>query len=229
MTLENLTIGYKNPLIKNINLTLHSAALTCLVGINGVGKSTLLRTIAGIQKPISGTAYINNVDIHTETHAQLARQVSIVFTDPIPDQLITIAELVATGRMPHTGFLGKLSEKDKNITDSAMQLLNINDIAHRKISEVSDGQRQRALIARAIAQQTPIIILDEPTAFLDFKARIQVMSLLQNLAHADGKTILTSTHEIDLATRFADYLWVATNNEIISGNVHECSNLLQSL
>ena len=192
-----------------MNLTLHKAALTCLIGINGIGKTTLLRTMAGLQRPLSGAVFVSNTDIANMPPPQLARQVSIVLTDTITDRLMTVSELVATGRMPYTGIFGRLSDGDRKIVEDAMERLNITALADRRIHHASDGQRQRALLARAVAQQTPIMILDEPTAFLDYRSRAEAMELLRDFAHADGKSVLASTHEIDIAERMADYIWTA--------------------
>lgn len=229
MTTHDLAIGYNRPLVEHINLTLHKGSATCLVGVNGAGKSTLLRTLAGLQKPLSGRVEVDGDDVGSMSAAQLSRVVSVVLTDRIADTLITIKELVSMGRMPYTGFMGRLSDEDQTIVDQSIAQLNLQNIAECRLHEISDGQRQRALIARAIAQQTPIVILDEPTAFLDFRSRAEVMQMLKNLARNDGKSILLSTHELDLAARFADYVWILDNEKIVCGKASECAEMLERL
>jgi iron complex transport system ATP-binding protein len=149
------------------------------------------------------------------TRQRLSQLVSVVLTDPLTDSLMTVGELVASGRMPYTGFLGGLSDSDRAIVDAAMERLDVLQLAGRHLSQISDGQRQRALIARAIAQQTPVLMLDEPTAFLDFRSRAQVMQLLRDLAHKEGKSVLCSTHELDLAGRFGDVFWTVDGGGVV--------------
>jgi iron complex transport system ATP-binding protein len=172
--------------------------------------------LAGLQRPLSGVVEIDGNAISTLSPAQISRLVSVVLTDKVADSLITVYELVAMGRMPYTGFLGRLSDNDQKIVADAITRLGIDNISDCRLQEISDGQRQRAFIARALAQQTPIIILDEPTAFLDFRSRAEVMELLQHLAHDDGKSVLLSTHELDLAERFGDWYWVMEEGRIMS-------------
>ena len=219
ITSENLSVGYGSPILQHINLTLRSGSLTCLVGVNGSGKSTLIRTLAGLQKPLGGVVCYDGVNIANFAPQRLAQLVSVVLTDPVPDSLMTVRELVAAGRMPHTGFLGVLADNDKMIVEKAISRLQIAGIANRPLHKISDGQRQRALIARAIAQETPVILLDEPTAFLDFRARAEVMQLLCDLAHTEGKAVLCSTHELDLAERHGDGFWI-----VDGGEVRECGS-----
>ena len=215
MLTHDLAIGYAKPLISNINLTLQKRSMTCLVGANGTGKTTFLRTLAGLQRPLSGVVEVDGKAISTLSPAQISRLVSVVLTDKVADSLITVNELVAMGRMPYTGFLGRLSDDDQKIVADSIARLGIDNISDCRLQEISDGQRQRAFIARALAQQTRIIILDEPTAFLDFRSRAEVMGLLQHLAHDDGKSVLLSTHELDLAERFGDWYWVMEEGRIM--------------
>ena len=224
ITAENLSAGYVSPILQHINLTLRSGSLTCLVGVNGSGKSTLIRTLAGLQKPLGGVVYFDGADIAGLAPKKLAQLVSVVLTDPVLDSLMTVRELVAAGRMPHTGFLGGLADNDKSIVENAMSRLQIAGIADRPLHKISDGQRQRALIARAIAQETPVIWLDEPTAFLDFRSRAEVMQLLRDMAHDEGKAVLCSTHELDLAQRYGDWFWIVDD-----GGVGECESMEQFL
>lgn len=215
ITTDNLSVGYGSPILENVNLALGSGCLTCLVGVNGSGKSTLIRTLAGLQKPLSGFVCCEGERIDQMTRQRLSQLVSVVLTDPLTDSLMTVGELVASGRMPYTGFLGGLSDSDRAIVDAAMERLDVSQLAGRHLSQISDGQRQRALIARAIAQQTPVLMLDEPTAFLDFRSRAQVMQLLRDLAHKEGKSVLCSTHELDLAGRFGDVFWTVDGGGVV--------------
>ena len=215
MLTHDLAIGYAKPLISNINLTLQKRSMTCLVGANGTGKTTFLRTLAGLQRPLSGVVEVDGKAISTLSPAQISRLVSVVLTDKVADSLITVNELVAMGRMPYTGFLGRLSDDDQKIVADSIARLGIDNISDCRLQEISDGQRQRAFIARALAQQTPIIILDEPTAFLDFRSRAEAMELLQNFAHNGGKSVLLSTHELDLAEKFGDWYWVMEEGRIM--------------
>ena len=224
MLTHDLAIGYAKPLISNINLTLQKRSMTCLVGANGTGKTTFLRTLAGLQRPLSGVVEVDGKAISTLSPAQISRLVSVVLTDKVADSLITVNELVAMGRMPYTGFLGRLSDDDQKIVADSIARLGIDNISDCRLQEISDGQRQRAFIARALAQQTRIIILDEPTAFLDFRSRAEVMELLRNLAHNDGKSVLLSTHELDLAEKFGDWYWVMEE-----GRIEENQNLIPML
>ena len=225
MLTHDLAIGYAKPLISNINLTLQKRSMTCLVGANGTGKTTFLRTLAGLQRPLSGVVEVDGKAISTLSPAQISRLVSVVLTDKVADSLITVNELVAMGRMPYTGFLGRLSDDDQKIVADSIARLGIDNISDCRLQEISDGQRQRAFIARAFAQQTPIIILDEPTAFLDYRSRAEVMELLQNLAHNDGKSVLLSTHELDLAKRFGDSFWVMEEGKVENGQIQNDINL----
>ena len=196
-----------------------SGRLTGLLGANGVGKSTLLRTLSGFQTTLSGEIRIARQgkeadgtvqfdEIRRLTKKELARRISVVLTGKSDVQNITAAELVGLGRSPYTGFWGNLTAEDRRIVNEAMQLVGISMLADRMIQTLSDGERQKVMIAKALAQQTPIILLDEPTAFLDFPSKVDVMQLLRKLARERDKTILLSTHDLELALQTADTLWV---------------------
>ena len=206
--LESLTIGYrrgrKTTLVaEKISATLENGRLTCLLGRNGTGKSTLLRTLAGLQKPLDG-------QISPEFHENCA----IVLTEQPDLQNFTVEEVVGLGRTPHTNFWGTLREEDRAIVRHAMQQVGIAHFATADIASLSDGERQKVMIAKALAQQTGVILLDEPTAFLDFVRRREVFLLLQRLAHEQGKAILLSTHEIALADTFADTIWLFDEGQL---------------
>jgi iron complex transport system ATP-binding protein len=219
LTTSNLGIGYSskketNVIAENVNLTLQKGKLITLVGVNGVGKSTLLRTITGIQKPLSGAVLLNNQDIQTLDTLTLAKNLSLVLTEKLPPSNLTVFELVALGRQPYTNWLGKLSENDLRIVDNVMQLTQTTDLAEKKHFEISDGQLQRVMIARALAQDTSIIILDEPTTHLDLLHKVSVFKLLKKLSQETNKCILFSTHDIDLAIQLSDEMIVMTKEKV---------------
>lgn len=206
--LESLTIGYRRGrkttmVAEKLSATLEKGRLTSLLGRNGTGKSTLLRTLAGLQKPLDG-------QISPEFHENCA----IVLTEQPDLQNFTVEEVVGLGRTPHTNFWGTLREEDCAIVRHAMQQVGIAHFATADIASLSDGERQKVMIAKALAQQTGVILLDEPTAFLDFVSRREVFLLLQRLAHEQGKAILLSTHEIALADTFADTIWLLDEGQL---------------
>ncbi len=222
--LENLVIGYgqrgksRKTLGKPFTLTIENRELTCLVGANGVGKSTLLRTIAGLQPPLSGTVTINGETIGSLSPDRRAKTVSIVLTRQPDNASLTVSEVVALGRMPYTNFWGTLTEEDHRHVEEAMRLTGVLHLAQKKLAHLSDGERQKVMIARAIAQQTPVILLDEPTAFLDYPSKQSVFNLLASLAHDNHKTILLTTHDLELASRYADRLCLFTPDTFCIGN-----------
>jgi len=210
---EDLSIGYKNGkalkvVAADINLKLYEGELIGLVGANGIGKSTLLRTLSRVQPHLHGSIYLAKTNLQEYTPIQLATQLSVVFTDSIASKNLTVQELVALGRQPYTNWIGKLSEEDTQKVKLAIELTNIKDIVQKKCFELSDGQLQKALIARAIAQDTPFIMLDEPTTHLDVYHKAYILKLLKRLAFETKKTILFSTHEIDFAIQLCDKMIV---------------------
>lgn len=213
ITLKNLVVGYPDgrhtrQLNHAANEEAHDGMLTCLIGANGAGKSTLLRTIAGFQLPLEGTVLLGGDDVRALSPRQRAERMAVVLTDRPDVMCTTVWEMVATGRAPFTGFWGRLSGKDRNIVTRSLRLVGIEWMADRTVASLSDGERQKVMIAKALAQQTPIILLDEPTAFLDYPSRVEVMQLLLNIAHEEHKTVLLSTHDLDLALHTADRLWL---------------------
>lgn len=201
----NLSIGYATRIVASgINMELEAGKLLCLIGENGVGKSTLLRTLAGFQKPISGELLIDGVQLQDIPKRELAKKIAVVLTDKLDVLNTTVYELVAMGRMPYTGFFGRLSEADKAIVEDSLKITGVEP--SRKVSNLSDGERQKVMIARALAQQTPYIFLDEPTAFLDYPSKVRTMEMLKKLAHDYNKTILLSTHDLEIALDIADRL-----------------------
>lgn len=213
ITLKNLVVGYPDgrhtrQLNHAANEEAHDGMLTCLIGANGAGKSTLLRTIAGFQLPLEGTVLLGGDDVRALSPRQRAERMAVVLTDRPDVMCTTVWEMVATGRAPFTGFWGRLSGKDRNIVTRSLRLVGIEWMADRTVASLSDGERQKVMIAKALAQQTPVILLDEPTAFLDYPSRVEVMQLLLNIAHKEHKTVLLSTHDLDLALQTADRLWL---------------------
>lgn len=203
LSLKQLVIGYNNsaPIVKAIDAELSVGEFCCLVGRNGTGKSTLLRTVADIQSPLSGKV-------------ERAGKVSIVLTQ-VPDlQNTTVRQMVAYGRLAETGWLGKLRAEDYAAADEAICMTGIEELSMRLFSTLSDGEKQKTMIARALAQQSPLLLLDEPSAFLDYPSRVQLMQLLQLLAHDQRKAILLSTHDIELACQYADTLWIIREGEL---------------
>jgi len=214
LTTNELQIGYRHQqngeqvLHRHINVALKQGEFVCLLGPNGAGKSTLLKSISGFLKPIQGDVIINNTSLANITKRQLARLVSVVFTEKIAVPDMTVRELVALGRSPYTGFFGRLTASDIRKTNEAIADTGISHLANRTIINLSDGELQKAMIAKALVQDTPIILLDEPTAFLDLPSRIEIMNLLRELAINKQKAILLSTHDLDLALRMADKIWL---------------------
>lgn len=220
LTTSNLSIGYKtkketNIIAKNLNLNLQQGKLIALIGGNGIGKSTLLRTLTGIQKPISGTVFLNEKDIQLFDSNELAQNLSLVLTERLPQSNLTVFELIALGRQPYTNWIGKLSDDDFQKIKQAIQLTQIEHLSDKKHYEISDGQLQKVLVARALAQDTPLIILDEPTTHLDLLHKVSMFKLLKKLASETNKCILFSTHDIDLAIQLSDEMIVMSEEFII--------------
>ncbi|WNH07868.1 ABC transporter ATP-binding protein [Thalassobellus suaedae] len=216
----DLSIGYsskkgKTLVSSNINIELHQGGLIGLIGGNGIGKSTLLRTLTKVQNPLEGAIFINNKDISKYASLDLAKAMSLVLTEPIASKNLSVLELVALGRQPYTNWVGNLSKKDKTAIYKALQQTNIEGLKDKKCYELSDGQLQKALIARALAQDTDLIILDEPTTHLDMYHKAYILKLLKELAQETGKTILFSSHEIDLAIQLCDTLIVMNKDEVV--------------
>lgn len=211
--IRNLSIGYtskKNTKVvaEQINSTIFSGELTCLLGANGVGKSTLMRTLTAFQPKLSGEIYIQNKEIADYTEKQLATLVSVVLTDKMEINNMTARQLIGLGRSPYTGFWGTLNNDDLMIVDNAIALVKIENLAERMVHTLSDGERQKVMIAKALVQETPIILLDEPTAFLDFPSKVEIMQLLHKLSRKTNKTIFLSTHDLELALQIADKIWL---------------------
>ena len=210
VSLSNVSIGYGSSkrVASNLNATLSRGSLTCLLGANGTGKSTLIRTICALQPMLEGSIELDGVEVSHLTAQQLSKRLSIVLTDRLDVANATVEELVSYGRSPYTGFLGRLSDHDKKMVDYSLKCCQIGHKRKELLANLSDGERQKAVIAKAMAQDTPLIVLDEPTAFLDLPTRVEIMQLLRELATSFNKAILMSTHDMELALQMSDKLWI---------------------
>lgn len=236
ITLRNLSVGYQHPrrtpttVLAQLNATLHAGQLTCLVGANGIGKSTLLRTLAAFQPPISGQMrYYSDeqaapINLATLSQARLARLASVVLTAKPSVENLSVEQIVALGRSPYTNIWGTLRAEDHRMVEWAMDVVGITGLRHRLVQTLSDGERQKMMIAKALAQDTPVILLDEPTAFLDYKSKVEVLDLLARLAHETNKMVLLSTHDLEQAVHAADALWVVAKQQLGDGT-QLCSRL----
>ncbi|MFF9641189.1 ABC transporter ATP-binding protein [Kitasatospora aureofaciens] len=217
LQLTGLTVGYHRrtrlrhqpiPVLAELNATARPGELTMLLGPNGTGKSTLLRTLCGLQTALAGRITVGGRDVARTRGPELARTLAAVLTDRIDPGMLTVRELVALGRHPHTGPTGHLAPHDQDAVARALRNVGAEDLAGRRVTELSDGQSQRVLVARALAQGAAVVVLDEPTAFLDVPSRVALTVLLRDLARRGGRTVLASTHDLELALRVADQLWL---------------------
>lgn len=207
--LSDVTTGYRGkPVTRDINAYLQAGELTCLLGPNGAGKSTLLKTLSAFIPPLTGEITIEGVNIRKISASMLARSIAVVLTRRPATMNMTVEELVSIGRSPYTSFFGGLHENDREVVDKSIRLVGIDDLRTRNVNTLSDGERQKALIAKALAQQTRIIFLDEPTAFLDYPSKVEIMQLLYTIAREENKTVFMSTHDLELALQIADKIWL---------------------
>jgi len=212
-----------------LNGCIESGELTCLLGQNGIGKSTLLRTLSAFQPALAGDIYLSvnsqcNSQLSILNSQLLSRVIGVVLTEKPDVRNMTVGELVALGRAPYTGFWGRLGEDDRRIVAEAIRLVGIEPLAARMVDTLSDGERQKVMIAKALAQQTPVIYLDEPTAFLDFPSKVEMMQLLRRLAHEEQKTIFLSTHDVELSLQLADRLWLLEPGRLHVGTPRELAD-----
>lgn len=223
---QDLTIGFKarsrhqSPTVvaSDINVALNSGDIICLLGPNGSGKSTLIRTLTGLHQPLDGSIELTGKRLDHYSNKEIATKISTVLTDRLTIGNLSVYELVAFGRSPYTGWFGSLSQEDENVVEWAIESTGIEEFVDRDVLRLSDGERQKVMIARALAQNTSAILLDEPTAHLDLPNRVEIVRLLRNLAHDTQKGILLSTHELDLALKAADTLWLINNEgEVVTG------------
>jgi len=210
ITTNNLTIGYENHVVqRDVSFSLFAGEMVCMLGPNGCGKSTLLRTLAGLQPALNGSFKVVEFQRFNVQSA-----IALVLTERLSLDNTTVHDVVAMGRYPYTSFLGGLSANDEQVIAQSLSAVGLEGTEHTYFNAHSDGEKQRALIAKAIAQETPIILLDEPTAHLDLPNRIRILQLLRRLAHEQGKTILISTHELDLAIQLSDRILLLSENGV---------------
>jgi iron complex transport system ATP-binding protein len=225
--LEHLDIGYRDKksvktVATDINAAIRQGELTCLLGANGVGKSTLLRTLAAFQPKLSGNIFIEGRELSSYSDRERSRLIGIVLTEKPSVQNMTVTELVALGRSPYTDFWGRMTDDDHRIVKESLALVGISHLEERLVDTLSDGERQKAMIAKALAQQTPVIFLDEPTAFLDFPSKVETMLLLRRISREAGKTVFLSTHDLELALQTADTVWLMDRQQGVAiGTSHE--------
>jgi len=234
LSLHELSIGYdaKKVVVQNINVNFVSANLVGLIANNGVGKSTLLKTLAGSLTPIAGKIMLDGKDILTISHIELAKKIAIVLTEKPSLGGFTVYDLVALGRFPHTNLFGSLSEQDKAAIASSISLCGIEKLQEKKCTELSDGEFQKAMIARALAQQTDVLLLDEPTAFLDYSSKRKLFILLKDIAEKENKIVLVSSHDIEILTEFAHAVYLIqdkTKHQLISSAEFKKTPLAQLL
>lgn len=219
LTAESLCTGYqsKNPVSQGLSLALHAGELVCLLGPNGAGKSTLLRTLAGMQAPLSGEVRLLGDRLHRLPPKVLARRLSLVLSEPLQVGLLSAYEVVALGRQPYTNWWGNLSARDDRVVRWALEAVGAFAWSDRPVETLSDGERQRVAIARALAQEPSLLLLDEPTAHLDIPGRVEVLQLLRRLARETGRAIAISTHDLELALRGADRIWLLSEGKLQAG------------
>ena len=213
ITATDLCIGYRThkgekKVHEHLSFGLYPGELTSLLGANGAGKSTLLRTLSAFQPKLGGEIRIQGKEIESYTDKQLSRVISVVLTEKCDIRNMSVTELIGLGRSPYTGFWGTLTKEDRQVVERAVALVGIPHLAHRMVHTLSDGERQKVMIAKALAQETPVIYLDEPTAFLDFPSKVEMMQLLHHLSRQTDKTIFLSTHDLELALQIADKIWL---------------------
>lgn len=237
---KDLTVGYHGkPLIKNISFSIEKGEIVTLIGPNGSGKSTILKTITKQLAKIHGTVWIGNNELEKFSYKDLSKKMAVVLTERIKPELMTCRDVVASGRYPYTNRLGVLSLEDEEMINRSMEQVNVLDLSQRSYDAVSDGQKQRILLARAICQQPEIIILDEPTSFLDIRHKVELLGILRKMAKENGTTVIMSLHEIDLAEKVSDKILCVkgdrishfgTPEEIFKDtHVHELYNIQESI
>lgn len=223
--LTSLTTGYVSgrhrvEVTRNLNSCLYPGAIVSLLGPNGAGKSTLLRTLAGFEKPLDGTISFLGKPLNSYSPRALARTLSVVLTERTNPENMNVETLVSLGRAPYTDFWGRLTDNDRKAVTEALSLTGIESLRHRTLPTLSDGERQKVMIAKAIAQQTPVIILDEPTAFLDYPSKVEIMLMLTSLSHKLNKTIFLSTHDLELALQLSDAIWLIDRELGVTTGTH---------
>jgi iron complex transport system ATP-binding protein len=222
MSFDSLKIGYvsgnnENIILPPLNARAYRGELIAVIGRNGIGKSTLLRTIAGLQKPLGGEIFYNGDNIKNYSRIDLAQRVGYISTEIVKVSNMSVYDLVALGRFPHTNWIGKIELKDHEAIMDAIEKTSMKSFYRKYISELSDGERQKAMIARILAQDTKIMIMDEPTAFLDVAARYEILQLMHTLSAESRKTIIFSTHDLQMAINRSDKIWLILDDELVEG------------
>lgn len=224
---SSLSIGYADKtVVPDINVTLNEGDIIALVGPNGAGKSTLFKTFSTHIKPLGGKIELFGKDLMSYSPKERAKLLGIVLTERPDDMFLKVFDVVAAGRYPYTGMFGKLNEKDEKEIKESLELVGVNNLIDRVFNTLSDGEKQKVMIAKAIAQNTPVIMLDEPTAFLDYPSKIELFSLLKKLAKEQKKAILFSSHDLELMLRYTDNLWIISKNQPFAAG--QSSELLKS-
>ena len=204
---KGLTVGYdKKPVVSEVEIGINRGEILTLIGPNGAGKTTILKSIIRQLKPMAGVVYIEREAINEMNPKELARKMAVVLTTPLRSEMMTVENVVETGRYPYTGPFGKLSEQDRRIVNEAMEMIHVKNIKDMDFTRISDGQRQRVMLARALAQQPDIIVLDEPTSFLDIKHKLEFLAVLKKLAVEKKLTVIMSLHEVELAKAVSDQI-----------------------
>lgn len=226
LSIDSLTTGYslhrqRRVVAEQLSAVLPAGSFTALIGVNGAGKSTLLRTLAGLQPPLSGDIRWKGKSLSDYSARSLSHTLSVVLTSRTVHEGLLAGEVVEMGRMPYTRFDGRLSPEDSRLVAEAMERVGMSALARRPMGSLSDGERQRVMIAKALAQQTPVILLDEPTAYLDFPSKVSLLQLLRRLSAEDGKTVLLSTHDLELTFQLAERLWLLSPGGLTAGSPQE--------
>lgn len=234
LTAEKLSIGYgsEKVIFRDISFAACEGEMIALLGVNGIGKSTLLRTVSGLQKNVSGDILLDEKPLKDLSVQDKAKLIGIVLTEKIFVDNISVHEFIALGRMPYTGWLGNLSSRDWEEVEKVIAVMKMEKLRDKLFNEISDGEKQKVLIARALCQQTPVIILDEPTAFLDFRNKKEILELLSSIARDMKKIVILSTHDIEASIEFCSKCWLMTEGMKfveINRNVHFRNEVMQLL
>lgn len=211
---KNLSIGFEKPLFSDINLKINSGELIGIIGKNGIGKSTFLKSIMQMIPMIEGEIFIENQSLKSINSNEFAQKIAVVLTEKIPVSQYTVYEILVLGRFPYSNWLFQLNNKDKELIERVVEQVQLQEIIHQKAINLSDGMLQKVMIARALVQDTPIIILDEPTTFLDLENTFQIFELLKNIAHLHQKTVLFSTHQVEIALQICDKIICFNANQV---------------
>lgn len=227
LEMSNLSVGYRHHIVATgLSGCLSAGSITALIGRNGTGKSTLLKTLCGFLPPLGGKIFWQGKALQDYSRHELSHLISVVLTHRHDTEMLLVREVVEMGRIPYTPFSGKLRKEDKYIIEHSMAMTGVSHLADRRLVSLSDGERQRVMIAKALAQETPVILLDEPTAFLDYVAKVEILRLLRQLAKEEGKTILLTTHDLRQSFSIADAIWEMRDGGMTVGTPDDFQQLL---